>query len=29
MTTYAKALIVDAILVVVLTVIALMLKDKA
>ena len=28
MTTYAKALIVDAILVVVLTVIALMLKDK-
>ena len=27
MTTYAKALIVDAILVVVLTVIALMLKD--
>ena len=28
MTTYAKALIVDAILVVVLTVIALMLKDR-
>ena len=28
MTTYAKALIVDAILVVVLTVIALMLKGK-